>query len=38
MTLDERERVVLETLQRLPKQSVVLVGGYAINAYVPPRF
>lgn len=38
MTLDERERMVLETLQRLPKLNIVLIGGYALNAYVPPRF
>lgn len=38
MTLDERERVVLETLKRLPKPKLVLIGGYAVNAYVPPRF
>ena len=38
MTLDDREKVVLETLEKLSKQSVVLIGGYAVNAYVPPRF
>ena len=38
MTLEERERVVLEALQKLAKQNVVLIGGYAVNAYVPPRF
>ena len=36
--LDERERSVLETLQRLRKEDVVLIGGYAVNVYVPPRF
>lgn len=36
--LHEREKAVLETLQKAPKQDIVLVGGYAINAYVPPRF
>ncbi|MGQ0535610.1 MAG: nucleotidyl transferase AbiEii/AbiGii toxin family protein [Methanobacteriota archaeon] len=36
--LPVREKAVLETLQKAPKENVVLVGGYAINAYVPPRF
>jgi hypothetical protein len=35
---ESRERVALETLSRLPKHDVVLVGGYAVNAYAPPRF
>jgi hypothetical protein len=38
MTLDAREGVVLRTLQKLPKDNIVLIGGYAVNAYVPPRF
>jgi hypothetical protein len=38
MMLDDRERTVLETLDTLPKQNLVLIGGYAVNAYVPPRF
>lgn len=38
MKLEDRERVVLDMLQRLPKGDVVLVGGYALNAYTPPRF
>jgi hypothetical protein len=38
MRLEDRERVVLEVLRELPKEDVVLVGGYALNAYVPPRF
>ena len=32
-----REAIILETLRELPKD-VVLIGGYAVNAYVPPRF
>lgn len=36
--LDAREGVVLETLEKLPKDNIVLIGGYAVNAYVPPRF
>jgi hypothetical protein len=36
--LDARERIILKTLQRLPREDVVLIGGYAVNAYVPPRF
>lgn len=36
--LHEREKAVLETLQKIPTADAVLVGGYAINAYVPPRF
>ncbi len=36
--LDAREGVIIKTLQRLPKENIVLIGGYAVNAYVPPRF
>ncbi len=36
--LDAREGIIIKTLQRLPKENIVLVGGYAVNAYVPPRF
>jgi hypothetical protein len=36
--LHDREKTVLEVLEKIPKQNVVLVGGYAVNAYVPPRF
>jgi len=35
--LESREELILETLQELPKDTV-LIGGYAVNAYVPPRF
>jgi hypothetical protein len=35
---EQKEQVVLETLAALPKENVVLVGGYAVNAYAPPRF
>lgn len=38
MMLDARDRAVLETLRKIPKENLVLVGGYAVNAYVPPRF
>lgn len=38
MMLQDREKVVLEILKELPKANVVLIGGYAVNAYVPPRF
>jgi hypothetical protein len=38
MMLHEREKAVLETLEKIPRQHVVLVGGYAVNVYVPPRF
>ncbi len=38
MMLDAREGVVLETLKKLSKHNVILIGGYAVNAYVPPRF
>ena len=34
--IQERERIVLETLEKVPKQNAILVGGYAVNAYVPP--
>jgi hypothetical protein len=34
-----REQSVLRVLQKLPKKvNLILVGGYAVNAYVPPRF
>jgi len=36
--LDARESIIIRTLQRLPREDVVLIGGYAVNAYVPPRF
>lgn len=36
--LQEREKIVLEALERIPKRNVVLVGGYAVNVYIPPRF
>jgi len=35
--LESREALILEVLKKLP-EDVVLVGGYAVNAYVPPRF
>lgn len=38
MAIQDREKIVLETLEKLPKDNVVLIGGYAVNAYVPPRF
>jgi len=38
MMMQEREKIVLETLKKIPKRNVVLIGGYAVNAYVPPRF
>ena len=34
----EREEAVLKTLDSLPKENIILIGGYAVNAYVPPRF
>jgi hypothetical protein len=36
--LDSRESIIIKTLRKLPKEGVVLIGGYAVNAYVPPRF
>ncbi len=36
--LDAREGVIIKTLQKLPRENIVLVGGYAVNAYVPPGF
>jgi len=38
MMMQDRERVVLETLDSIPRRNAVLIGGYAVNAYVPPRF
>jgi hypothetical protein len=34
---ESREDLILQVLQKLPKD-VVLIGGYAVNAYVPPRY
>lgn len=36
--IEERERKVLNELKRIPKESVILIGAYAVNSYVPPRF
>jgi len=38
MMAEKRERTVLEPLAQLPVGGFVLIGGYAVNAYVPPRF
>lgn len=38
MMIQDREKIVLETLEKIPKEDAVLIGGYAVNAYVPPRF
>jgi hypothetical protein len=35
---ESKEKTALETLAALPKNEIVLVGGYAVNAYAPPRF
>jgi hypothetical protein len=35
---EDREEAVLKTLESLPKENIILIGGYAVNAYVPPRF
>jgi hypothetical protein len=35
--LESGEALILQTLMELPKD-VVLIGRYAVNAYVPPRF
>ena len=36
--LDARESIIIKTLQKLSREDVVLIGGYAVNMYVPPRF
>ena len=38
MNLGERELVALNSLKSLSRFNFVLIGGYAINVYVPPRF
>ncbi len=38
MNLGGREFVALKTLGKLSKSNFVLIGGYAVNVYVPPRF
>ncbi len=35
--LEAREAIILEALRSMP-EDVVLIGGYAVNAFVPPRF
>jgi hypothetical protein len=37
VTMQDREKALLEALRRIPKDNTVLIGGYAVNAYVPPR-
>lgn len=36
--LEKRERIIFEVLKKLPKDDIILIGAYAVNAYVPPRF
>lgn len=38
MTFEQREKLVFETLGKLKNLEFVLIGGHALNAYVPPRF
>ncbi len=38
MNLGERELIALKTLEKMSDLKFVLIGGYAVNAYVPPRF
>jgi hypothetical protein len=38
MTFEPRERLIFETLRELRNLELVLIGGLALNAYVPPRF
>ncbi|HLD57707.1 MAG TPA: nucleotidyl transferase AbiEii/AbiGii toxin family protein [archaeon] len=38
MGLEEREKEILDILSQLAKYDAILIGGYAINAYTPPRF
>lgn len=33
-----RERLGFEVLRELPRAGIVLIGGYAVSAYGPPRF
>ena len=35
---EERERLIFEVLDGLKQLEFVLIGGHALNAYVPPRF
>lgn len=35
--LESREALILQVLKEMPEDAV-LIGGYAVNAYVPPRF
>jgi hypothetical protein len=36
--LQDREREIFETLNKIKKQNFVVIGGYAVNAYTLPRF
>lgn len=38
MNLDEREARIFSVLEKLSGENVILIGGYAVNAYVLPRF
>lgn len=38
MKIEERERVCLELLRKLPKDRFILIGGYATSSYDLPRF
>ncbi len=38
MTFELREKLIFETLGKLKNLEFVLIGGHALNAYVPPRF
>ncbi|MBI5332304.1 MAG: nucleotidyl transferase AbiEii/AbiGii toxin family protein [Candidatus Aenigmarchaeota archaeon] len=38
MDLEQREKTIFETLKQIADLDIILVGGYAINAYVLPRF
>lgn len=36
--LQLREKEIFETLKKIKKSDIVLIGGYAVNAYALPRF
>lgn len=38
MMFELREKLIFETLDKLKNLEFVLIGGHALNAYVPPRF
>ena len=37
MSIQEREKIVQETREKIPPQNAIPIAGHAVNAFVPPR-